>query len=177
MSRGVFVGLLVFLFINSTGSAFQEITYATGDVLYQQGEFDGWGQLSISNLMGNKDAVAVLTLPDTTMLFAVYIAAGGSFELKGVPNGYYLLWFATGQVWNQELFRFQKYDSYERFERILHFMTKETEDSIEFAKILVTLYPVVEGDAPTLDVPKCDFPKPPQNSAAGSLQTTDEHGN
>ncbi|MDZ7317095.1 MAG: hypothetical protein ONB24_13335 [candidate division KSB1 bacterium] len=140
--------------------ALQEQTFATGDVFFSCLQRDGLGELLIQNKLGDKDAVAVLTLPDTTMLFSVYIRKGEDYQLQGIPNGAYLLWFATGRQWDPENFRFQADGSYERFEKVLQFTTKETKNEILYSSLIVTLYPVVHGNAPTKHVAKERFPRP-----------------
>lgn len=165
MQRRIFVCLLWLSVLSREVFPLQEQQFATGDVFFSRLQRDGLGELLIKNQLSDKDAVAVLTLPDTTMLFSVFIRKGENYQLEGIPNGAYLLWFATGRQWDPENFRFQVDGSYERFEKVLQFTTKKTGNEILYSSLIVTLYPVVHGNAPTKNVPKERFPRPKPGSS------------
>lgn len=134
--------------------------YTTGMRLEDKGYLDGLGELTIRNEMEDRDAVAILTLPDTTFILAVYIQARDTHCIEKIRNGNYFLWFALGKNWNSSTFRFQEKASYERFEELFSFVTIQEQDGIVYSAYEVTLYPVPKGNATTEEIPEKNFPKP-----------------
>jgi hypothetical protein len=112
----------------------------------------GYGELEIENGT-DSDAMAILTLPDEeTTITAAYIRSNDSFTLRGVRDGTYHLFFASGSGWNGE--QFTEDVSHQRFDDPFDFSTTSTQYTIWS----ITLQPVVGGTGTTGSVDPGDFP-------------------
>jgi hypothetical protein len=120
----------------------------------------GLGELTISNVGQQLDAVAILTTLRQVPAVSVYVRAPATFTLKGIADGTYYLYFAVGQKWDDREATFSQQVSRFRFEKPLRFRTATTAGAIQYSVIHVTLYAVPGGNAPTVPVEGGKFPHP-----------------
>jgi hypothetical protein len=116
----------------------------------------GKGQLTIDNVAGGSDAVAVLT--NTGMkdpLSGIFIRQGEKYTFNGIWDGVYDLYFILGDNWNPDQKRFMNHPSYQRFTDKFDFTTT----SHQYTTYRVTLYGVTHGNANTNNVGEKNFPK------------------
>jgi hypothetical protein len=110
---------------------------------------DGLSELKITNGRESDAAVRLVdTLTNATVSF-VYVQAGDTYTVRGIPPGEYFLRFALGQEWVGACRRFLQTESFEEFERTLIFEESTTDSEQVYSKESVTLYPVIGGNART----------------------------
>jgi hypothetical protein len=138
-------------------------TSITGNKLY-----GGKGELTIDNLQGGTDAIAVLTSYGMkTSLTSVYIRSGEISTMKNIPDGIYELYIQTGGNWNSAAKKFENSPSYTRFSDSFPYTTTETNretatqiiTDIKYTAWTVTLYKVVDGNAKSEVVSEESFPE------------------
>jgi hypothetical protein len=119
-------------------------------------EAAGQGKLLIKNGTDG-DGVAILAdlsgTPEPVM--AAYIRAGDQYEMTGIPNGVYRLYFAHGELWNANAREFEEPVDRQRFEDTFRFETT----GLTYTVWEVTLYAVAGGTAESEHVEKPKFPK------------------
>ena len=115
----------------------------------------GMGELLIKNGT-DSDALAVLTTLDDQAVLSAYIRTGEQFQMTGIPDDAYRLYFHMGTLWDSVNKQFMDDASYQRFEDFLQFQTMAT----QYTGFEVTLYEVVGGTAATEDVDPGQFPRP-----------------
>jgi hypothetical protein len=86
---------------------------------------EGHGALKIINDNPHMDAVAVLNTTDTTdeSLLAIYIRSNDSFTYSGIMDGWYNLYFETGNNWNSSSDKFTDKGGFYRLNRSLQYKT------------------------------------------------------
>ena len=125
---------------------------ATG-LLVSAAQAGGRGELLIKNGT-DADALIILASLDDQPVLSAYIRAAESFNMTGIPDGTYRLYFSKGEGWDSEANRFMQNVSYQRFEATPQFATTET----QYTSYEVTLYGVAGGTASTEQVDPGQFP-------------------
>lgn len=91
----------------------------------------GHGILIIHNNW-NTDSEVLLANQQDKPLMAVYIRLKESFNVTGIDDGEYRLYFTTGS-WDNQAGKFLKTSGYNRYKPYLTFETKETKEEIEYS--------------------------------------------
>lgn len=121
--------------------------------LLASGQGGGSGELLVKNGTEADALVIVTSLADQPVMSA-YIRAAESFNMTGIPDGTYRLYFSKGEGWDSDANRFIRNVSYQRFESVLEFVTTAT----QYTGYEVTLYGVAGGTASTEQVDPSQFP-------------------
>jgi hypothetical protein len=130
--------VLLALFLISAALAQQTIRPETGSYI-RDSERNGHGLLIIHNNW-RMDTVAVLADSGLKPLCAFYIRSRDSFNLTGIEDGSYGLYFTVGTLWNSEEGRFDSLLGYYRYNSPLVFETTETDQEIEYSVFELNLY-------------------------------------
>ncbi|MFI7544180.1 hypothetical protein [Actinoplanes sp. NPDC049599] len=88
-------------------------------------------------------------------VLTVYVRGGGTFTAKGVRDGTYRVYTASGEDWDKGKKGFTRDCSFSKFDDTFKFTTTSFSASIW----TITLTPVVGGNASTSDVDPNSFPK------------------
>ncbi|MFH1564603.1 MAG: hypothetical protein ABIC82_02010 [bacterium] len=122
---------------------------------------NGLGELQIKNET-SLDAIAKLV--NTTLnksVFTVYIKANTTYTINKVKDGNYKLFFNLGNDWDTEVKAFSVNSSYEVFEDLFDFTTREYEEGdyirTKYSTFEVTLNPVIGGTAETENINVAEF--------------------
>ncbi|MDD1741710.1 MAG: hypothetical protein LUQ47_00090 [Methanotrichaceae archaeon] len=110
----------------------------TGMVIKDE-DRSGYGVLSIHNNW-RMDTVAVLADEDIKPLIAIFIRAKESFNITGIKDGNYDLYFTIGNNWNPDKRKFDNVFGYYRYNPSLVFESSETDDEIEYSIYELDLY-------------------------------------
>lgn len=104
----------------------------------------------------SEDAVVLLAAEafPGKALIGVYIRAGDSFTVTGIPDGNYIVYDRIGMDWDVNANKFTRSETSERFEDLLSYET--TSDYITTYEL--TLHKVEGGNAETDDVSDSDMP-------------------
>ncbi|MBX6388719.1 MAG: hypothetical protein IRZ08_06930 [Frankia sp.] len=121
------------------------------------GQRGGYGELTVIHASGSTDAVVKL-MANGQVTRSVYVQAGTSTTVDGIPNGTYEVFFTTGNDWDDVNQRFTRDCSFEKFEDPVEFTTRDLGSSIEYTTWELTLYAVEGGNAPTTAVDPGAFP-------------------
>jgi hypothetical protein len=124
-----------------------------GTGLLSRAGASGSGVLRIKNGT-DTDGVVILTTLAEQPVQAAYIRIGDTYEMQGIPDGSYRLYFTKGDAWDPQAKQFTQNVTRQRFADTLTFggMTAGFE---------VTLYGVSGGNARTEGVPEGSFPALP----------------
>jgi hypothetical protein len=95
---------------------------------------------------------------EETVRAAVYIRGGGRFNLTGVQDGSYYLYFQQGQGWNASRKAFDINASSSRMREPLLFQTIRAGDKIQYSWIEITLERYGDGNVEKVAVDEEDFP-------------------
>lgn len=126
-----------------------------GDYL-RRGSTSGRGSLTIQN---GTDTDTVITLAKgKSPSSAVYVRANGSFEIKGVRDAKYTVFYTTGQDWDAASRSFTRKCGFKKFDESLNFTTDRRGNFIYYSRFSLTLQPVIGGNATTSEVDPKDFP-------------------
>ncbi|HWQ18138.1 MAG TPA: hypothetical protein VN455_00040 [Methanotrichaceae archaeon] len=106
----------------------------------------GLGEVMLHN-HAKMDSVAVLTDLDVKPLIAIYIRAGDTYNLTGLDDGSYGLYFTMGSGWDSKSGRFKSARGLYRFNNPLVFKTVDGVDDIEYSTFEVDLYEVPMGES------------------------------
>jgi hypothetical protein len=120
-------------------------------------EMNGLCRLDIIN-NGADDAVAYLSTMQKKTVAAVYIRGGDFFNLTGIDDGSYELYFRQGQNWNVSAGKFEINATSSRMEEPLTFETQKTPEGVRYTWGQVTLEEVLDGNAVVVPVNEEDFP-------------------
>lgn len=129
--------------------------------------YGGKGELTIDNLLGGSDTIAVLThIGRKDTLISVYLRSGEIYTMKNIADGNYDLYIQYGGNWNPGEKKFADNPRYTRFEDSFPYTTristKETDTEIitnsDYTTWRVTLYEVVAGNAETEELSEDNFP-------------------
>ncbi|MDD1749425.1 MAG: hypothetical protein LUO89_06070 [Methanothrix sp.] len=104
------------------------------------------------------DAVAYLSTMQKEIVAAVYIRGGEFFNLTGIDNGSYELYFKQGQSWNAGAGKFEINATSSRMEEPLSFETLKTPEGMRYTWGQVTLEEVGDRNAAVVPVSEEDFP-------------------
>jgi hypothetical protein len=113
------------------------------------------GELLIKNGT-DSDALAVLATLEDQAVLSAYIRAEEQFQMTGIPDNSYQLYFHKGSLWDSGSNRFANNPTYQRFEDLLPFETTAT----QYTGYEVTLFGVAGGSAATENVDPGQFPGP-----------------
>lgn len=128
---------------------------ATGTVLESQ-YLNGNGVLEVDNAQGSSDAIVTLTrISSKIPVYSVYIRKGSTYEIEGLPDGSYNVYFAMGENWDTNKKRFLINPYYQKFEDSFEFYTTAT----HYPGWEITLYGTFTGNAETDSVNENDFPQ------------------
>ena len=118
----------------------------------------GLGELTIINDNSKQDALAMLTNLEEDPFIAVFIRAGESFNITGLEDNTYDMYFKLGNKWNDSQFKFLENERRYKLDRSLLFETSETSD-----RITCTTWTVALEEA-----------APNANEAAGKIPLSEE---
>ncbi|MCW5934839.1 MAG: hypothetical protein KIT45_11190 [Fimbriimonadia bacterium] len=118
----------------------------------------GLCELTVDNTNKDVDAVVKLVRVDNGALARFfYIQRGRQTTITEIEAGTYKCYAHTGLDWNSVKRKFNRKPTYSKFDLNLTFREIETEDSIEYSTIKITLYQVRDGNAKTRQVNKKEF--------------------
>lgn len=120
------------------------------------GRRGGYGELTVT-ASGGTDAV-VKVLQGADVIRNVYVQAGASAKVDGIPNGTFDVFYTEGTDWDDANHRFTRDCAFSRFDQPVTFSTTNRPGSIEYTTYTLTLYGVIGGTASTTDVPPGAFP-------------------
>ena len=113
----------------------------------------GQGELLIKNGT-DADALVILTGLDDKAVKSAYIRNAESFNMTGIPDGTYRLYYSKGEAFNEETNRFTQNATYQRLDTTIEFTTSAT----QYTAWEVTLYGVVGGTVGSEPVDPSEFP-------------------
>lgn len=119
---------------------------------------NGGCQLDIINNAAD-DAVAYLTSMKKEIMAAVYVRGGDYFNLTGIDNGSYELYFQQGENWNESAGRFDVNATKSRMDGAISFETQKTPEGVRYTWGQITLAKVEGGNVDAVSVSEEDFPK------------------
>lgn len=126
--------------------------------LVRESDMDGMCQLDIIN-NASLDLVAYLcTMREETVRSAVYIRGKDHFNLTGIEDGSYYLYFRQGLDWNATSQRFDLNATSSRMRDPLLFQTTRTLDRVQYTWIQITLEERRNGNVEKVAVEEEDFP-------------------
>jgi hypothetical protein len=117
----------------------------------------GYGVLDVQN--GTSED-AVLSLYDSAAdetVREVYVQAGHSVRMKGIPKGTYELAYTAGMDWDGGKATFRCDPDYAQFERDFAFTEERDQEGVQYHAITVTLHPVVGGNIRTKKISREEF--------------------
>ena len=100
------------------------------------------------------DALVILAGMDDQAVKTAYIRATKSFNMTGIRDGTYRLYYSKGEAFSQATRRFTRNATYQRFDTTLAFTSSPT----QYTTWEVTLYGVVGGNVGSEPVDPSDFP-------------------
>jgi hypothetical protein len=135
----------------------ETVRYPTGTNLVRPRSANGRGVLRVSNGT-NSDAIAKLADAETSVTVRlVYIQANSDGEIENISPGKYILKFALGKGYNEDLGRFLYAQSFAKFVEILDFREYRVDDEIRWSNFDVSLNPVFGGTARTSTISAAEF--------------------
>ena len=135
----------------------QNRSLATGTFL-RNTDRSGNGRLTIEN--GGSGGAVVTLKRNGARSLAVYLRKNGKYTVRGMRDGTYTVYFATGTDWDAKHKGFTAGCDYEKFDNPLKFTTKYGSSYVEYTTYTISLYGVVGGTASTSGVPADKFPAP-----------------
>lgn len=129
---------------------------ATGTFL-KSGDRSSHGQLTIEN---GSDGDAVLSLAvGHTSLISVYVRKGANYEIDGINDGTYSIYYSGGSDWDGTINGFARECSFSKFDKPLTFSTTSSGYFEQYSTWTITLYPVIGGNATTSRVNPQSYPR------------------
>jgi hypothetical protein len=113
----------------------------------------GQGRLLIKNGT-DADALVILTGLDDQAVKSAYIRDAQEFDMTGIHDGTYRLYYSKGEGFNAETKRFTLNATYQRLDATLEYTTTST----QYTGYEVTLYGVVGGNVGSVPVDPSQFP-------------------
>lgn len=121
------------------------------------GRSGGYGHLTVEN-QGTADSV-VKVMAGGELIRAVYVQAGGSTTVTGIPNGNYDAFYTTGTDWDDASHRFTRDCAFNKFDNPLDYTTTSTSTTIEYSVWTLTLHSSdLSSSAPTSEIDPGTFP-------------------
>ena len=118
----------------------------------------GTGGLGHLKIVNGADDTTISLVPTKGKkpkpVFTVYVRGGGSFTVKGIRDGTYRVYTASGEDWNKAGKGFTRDCAFSKFDDTFKFTTTSVSSSIW----TITLTPVIGGNASTSDVDPNAFP-------------------
>lgn len=124
-----------------------------GIILHSPGS--GMGEITAENGTDHDAEVTISHDGQTTGSF--YVTRGETARMTNIPDGAYDIFFTTGEDWDGAAFT--RSCSFQRFDHPANFTTSKTRREITYTRLSITLQPVPDGTAQTVDVPPDSFPK------------------
>ena len=118
---------------------------------------DGMCQLDIIN-NGAYDAVAYLANMQKEIMAATYVRGFDYFNLTGIDNGSYELYFRQGENWNASTGKFDVNATSSRMDGAITFETQKTPEGVRYTWGQITLEEVQNGNVDAVSVSEEDFP-------------------
>jgi hypothetical protein len=121
------------------------------------GRSGGYGHLTVDN-QGSSDSV-VKVMSGGDLIRAIYVQAGQSATVTGIPNGTYDAYYTTGADWDDANRRFTRNCDFDKFDNPMDYTTTSSSTSIEYSVWTLTLHTSSTQDsAPTSSVDAGAFP-------------------
>jgi hypothetical protein len=118
---------------------------------------DGHGLLAVDNGTSEDAKVVLYDTAKDEKIREVYVQAGNSIRITGIPTGTYQLKYTTGLDWFEQDEVFRVNPSYNAFEKEFRYTEQEDGNKILYHDISVTLHPVVGGKAHTRKISRREF--------------------
>jgi hypothetical protein len=115
------------------------------------------GSLSIGN--GGSDDAVITLARGKRPVYSVYVRKDKKYQVTGVRDGTYQVFFSTGDDWDPGTKSFSRNCEFEQFEDSLSFRTTYSATMIRWSKWTISLQPVAGGTARTSEVDPGDFPE------------------
>ena len=96
----------------------------------------------------------ILTKLNDRPVKSAYIRKTKSFNMTGIPDGTYRLYYSKGEAFKKKTNRFSKNATYQRMDATIEFTTSAT----QYTTWEVTLYGVVGGNVGSEQVDPSKFP-------------------
>jgi len=120
---------------------------------------EGRGQIEVSNHC-NQDAVVCLTeFGRKKAILVLYVRRGHRLLVEKMADGYYEVYFAFGEDWDQKTKRFLKYQSYHKFKDPIAFTTTRERRCMYYTVWKIDLCAIPGGKAQTEELNPEDFPE------------------
>jgi len=133
---------------------------ANGTIL-SSSELSGRCLLTVRNGFSMDAVVKLVDTRDNACKAHFYVSSGSEFKIEGFHAGTYRLKFFVGEDWDSTKQRFSRNQRFSEFDKLLLFTENEMryEDKINyhFTTMVVTLNPVINGNAPTHSIAESDF--------------------
>ena len=118
----------------------------------------GYGVLDVQNGTSDDAVLSLSNVADDAAVREVYVQAGQSVRLKGIPRGTYELAYSHGLDWvGDDTFRCGQ--GYAQFERQFAFTEERNQEGVKYKEITVTLHQVVGGNVQTKRISRQEFVK------------------
>lgn len=117
----------------------------------------GLGELSITDA-DPMDAVAVLLGQNNQLIASVYIRSGESYDLKGIDDGMFYLYYKLGQNWSSSTMHFSDNESFYSWGAPLSFSSSPSQYGIDYTSRSVALNEEDKGSAWITPISGSAFP-------------------
>lgn len=130
---------------------------ATG-ALFTQLRAGGLGELSITDA-APMDAMAVLLSQNKQLIASAYIRSGESYDLQGINDGMYFLYYKLGRNWSSSTMHFSDNESFYSWEAPLSFSSGPSQYGIDYTSRSVALNEEGAGSAWISAISESAFPR------------------
>ncbi len=145
------------------GDPCQASAYAAGNrpengaVIHEEQASQGYGKLIVTN--GNSDDAALIVSDAAAVLDdrLIYVRAGMTTTMNGIPPGQYRLTFQIGKGWDAATENFRCVNATAVFDQMTSFAERNVSDRLEYSEVSVTLHKLVGGNAHTTRVSPAVF--------------------
>jgi hypothetical protein len=87
----------------------------------------------------------------------MYVRRGMTAEMRSISPGVYNILFQSGTAWDKSTESFKCTDATQIFDRGQIFTERNYEDGVNYSRLSLTLYKVLDGNAPISKVPNEQF--------------------